>query len=169
MSNPVYATRSSKFQGDYGDEAEDTTKLLDSSSPIAEATDPKAKIHVIIGTFVAAAVLGVVVGGLVGGLPLTYTIPTTTLPTTTSSQSNVQYIGQSCTLSSQCIATSYCDPNSTVCTCSPQFYYDTNTGTCRARKGYGESCTTSSECEFNMLLLCSSSVCQCDSMLFWNP
>jgi hypothetical protein len=168
-----YATRNSVFSGDIGDQSanfettNDRARLLDSVNMGAE-NDPKSKFWTAIGFILSAALIGGVVGGLYTGLPLAYTVPTTTLPTTTSSGSSLQTVGQSCSVSSQCIPSAYCD-NSTLCACSPQFFYDSSTGTCRGRKGFGESCSSSTDCEFSVLLTCSSSTCQCDSLLFWNP
>ena len=137
-----FATRNSKFSGEIGDQSavettDDRAKLIDSVNS-GSASDPKSKFWTAIGFIVSAALVGAVVGGLYVTLPLSYTVPTTTLPSTTSSQSGLLSIGQSCTLSTQCIASSYCDQNSSSsCQCDSMLFWNPYTHMCEDKRGLG--------------------------------
>jgi hypothetical protein len=145
------------------------TNLLDSSK-LASPFDPRTKQLIAISAIISVLIIGGVIGATIGGYTLYQpAVPTTVAPLTTPFQSSYQFIGQSCNKSSQCIASSFCDSTTYICSCSPEFYYDSTSGTCRPRKIFGESCSTGTECEFNMLLTCSSGTCQCDSMMYWSP
>jgi hypothetical protein len=144
----------------------DKTELLDTDNKVCKPSP--IFVFGLIACFVGFIGLfcGVYFGMGFNQAPIPTTksmVTQTTLPV-----SSQQFIGQSCTLSTQCMPSSYCDSATAVCTCSPSLYYESLTGTCKTRKSYGESCSTSTECEFNQLLTCSGSICKCDSMLFWN-
>jgi len=106
---------------------------------------------------------------IVTGLSLNQdTVPTTSVAPTTAYRSSYQFIGQSCAKSPDCLASGYCDASTLLCSCSPELYFETSTGTCQKRKTFGATCSQSLECEWNAFLQCTNRYCTCDVMLFWN-
>lgn len=123
----------------------------------------------VIGLIVCGAAFVGILCAVIFGMGLNQVpVPTTTTPATTSSRSTNQFIGQTCTASSDCIASAYCDSATKTCQCSPQYYYESSVSACITRNTYSQSCSTNDECDLNALLMCTNSICQCDSMLFWN-
>lgn len=131
-----------------------------------ELTIKKALPWLIGVSLSSLTLLGVILGS-VYGLGLDQPASATTY-TPTTTYSTLRGIGQSCTASSQCVPTSFCDTTSTQkCACSPQFYYDSSSGSCVSRKAYAKSCSSSTECEYFIGLTCIGGTCGCDSAQFF--
>ena len=67
-----------------------------------------------------------------------------------------QFVGQSCTQSSDCLENGYCS-SSNVCQCAPDFYYNEEVGQCLALRTFGLNCIDSRECNSFAHLKCIDS------------
>ena len=159
------AKREETYKSSFLSDAQNLNNLT-TESLLKSYLPPKWVWALIATSLLVVAVSASVIIGM--DLSVSVNATTTSAPTTTTRQ-GLKYIGKSCSSSSECISSAYCESTTLLCTCSPQLYYDASSGTCISRKTYGKTCTQSSECEFNSFLTCSNGYCTCDAMMYWNP